>query len=97
MADAIDKDRRVWNKEKLRLVISEEEVQAISLIPVSFFQIFGLLFGNWMTLTKFDIFGAIALQLKKIRFGECGTSKVCPICGQFDESIEHLLFDCSWV
>lgn len=27
----------------------------------------------------------------------CGSSKTCPICGSFDESIEHLLFDCQWV
>ncbi|KAF7142379.1 hypothetical protein RHSIM_Rhsim05G0174000 [Rhododendron simsii] len=38
VANAIDKDRGAWNKDKLRLVISKEEIQAISLIPVSFFQ-----------------------------------------------------------
>ncbi|KAI8543151.1 hypothetical protein RHMOL_Rhmol08G0195200 [Rhododendron molle] len=27
----------------------------------------------------------------------CGSSKVCPICECFEESIEHLLFDCQWV
>ncbi|XP_058202998.1 uncharacterized protein LOC131317467 [Rhododendron vialii] len=27
----------------------------------------------------------------------CGSSKTCPICGSFDESIEHLLFNYQWV
>lgn len=27
---------------------------------------------------------------------KCGRSKVCPVCLQFDESIEHLLFKCQW-
>ncbi|KAI8551674.1 hypothetical protein RHMOL_Rhmol06G0204500 [Rhododendron molle] len=27
----------------------------------------------------------------------CGSSKVCPICESFEESIEHILFDCQWV
>ncbi|KAI8548093.1 hypothetical protein RHMOL_Rhmol07G0245500 [Rhododendron molle] len=27
----------------------------------------------------------------------CGSSKVCPICESFEESIEHTLFDCQWV
>lgn len=26
----------------------------------------------------------------------CGQSQMCPICNQFDETIEHMLFDCHW-
>lgn len=28
---------------------------------------------------------------------KCGNSKACPVCGDYDETVEHLLFDCQWV
>lgn len=146
MADAIDKDRGAWNKDKLRLVTSKEEIQAISLIPVSFFQredslvwhyssngVYTVKSGYrialkdltrqnemqpsssftpnknmWPSIWKLDVphkvrhfwwracSNSLATKENLVR-RKCGISKSCPICGQSDESIEHLLFYCSWV
>lgn len=144
--DVIDAHSRSWRIESLAKLVSEAEVEAISLIPIAMENTADSLVWHFESKGEYLVRSGYSTALTQVSRGNsfrpstsfqppkkfwkllwalkippklkhfwwrvcnngfatkynlyrrrCATSNLCPVCQEFPETIEHLIFGCDWV